>query len=149
MPVYATNKKARFDYDIRQTFEAGISLSGQEVKSARGGHISLSGSYVVIHGDQPYLLNARISPYPYAGHLEGYEPERSRILLLKQSEIDYIKRKTDAEGLTIVPLSVYTKGPKIKIEIALGKGKKKYDKRETIKNRENEREVKRKIKYNE
>lgn len=146
MPTYATNKKARFDYEILQTFEAGISLTGQEVKSVRGGHITLTGAYVITHGNKPYLLNARISPYPFAGHLEGYDPERSRGLLLKQSEIDYIKGKTEAEGLTIVPLSVYTKGPKIKIEIALAKGKKKYDKRETIKKRETDREIRRNLK---
>ncbi len=141
MPTYASNKKARFDYDILETLEAGIVLSGPEVKSVRGNHISLTGSYVSLHNQELYLLNVHIAPYPFAGRQEGYDPTKSRKLLLKSSEIAYLGGKLAEKGLTIVPLSVYTKGRHIKVEIGLARGKKHYDKRESIKKREVNREI--------
>ncbi|MFH1947287.1 MAG: SsrA-binding protein SmpB [Candidatus Magasanikbacteria bacterium] len=145
---YAINKKAKYDYEILDTLEAGLVLEGQEVKSVRTGHISLKGSFVNIHGDEAFLVNAHIPKYKFAGTAIDYDPDRSRKLLLKRKEIDYLKGKSLEKGLTIIPLSVYNKGRHIKIEIGIGKGKKKYDKRETIKKREVKRELSRKMKEN-
>ena len=147
MPTYAVNKKARFEYEILETLEAGLMLSGPEVKSVRGGHIRLSGAYVTFHGTSASLLNAHIAPYPYAQQ-EGYDPTHSRRLLLKSQEINNLRGKLTEKGLTIIPLSVYTKGDKIKVEIGLGKGKKAFDKRESIKNKDQKREIARKIRQN-
>lgn len=146
MPVYAKNKKAAFDYDILDTLEAGLVLTGQEVKSIRGGHAKLSGSYVTFHKNKPVLTNAHISKYRHAGVLPDYDPERPRALLLQQKQIDYLRGKSQEKGLTIVPLLLYTKGPHIKVEIGIGRGKKRYDKRRTIKERETKREIARTIK---
>lgn len=141
------NKKAYFDYEILETFEAGVVLSGQEVKAVKNNQINLKGSYVVIKNGEAFLLNAHISPYKKAGILKDYNPERSRKLLLNKKELKHLIGKSQEKGLTILPLKVYTKGRgKIKIEIGIGKGKKKYEKRETIKKREVEREIKQKLK---
>lgn len=148
MPTYATNKRVRFDYDILETVEAGLVLSGPEVKSVRGKQINLKGSYVAFTDRAAWLKLAHISPYRYAGTLTDYDPIRPRKLLLSKKEIAYLKGKTTEAGLTIVPLSVYTKGRHIKVELALVRGKKKYDKRASIKRREVEREIQRKIKEN-
>ena len=148
MPTYAINKKAKFDYEILDTLEAGLVLTGQKVKSIRTGHINLKSGFISIYGDNAYLTNVHISKYKYAGQLKDYEPERSRKLLLKAKELAYLRGKSQEKGLTIVPLSVYTKGPHIKVEIGIGRGKKKYDKRRTIKDRETKREVERKMKGN-
>lgn len=147
MPTLATNKKARFDYEILETFEAGIVLSGQEVKSARNGQISLSGAYVVIDRQlHMQLLNASISAYKMAGPLPDYDPNHSRKLLLHKKEIEYLAGKIQQAGLTLIPLSLYTKHSKIKVEIGLARGKKKYDKRETIRDREDKRQISRLLK---
>lgn len=145
MPTYAVNKKARFEYEILETFEAGLVLTGAEVKSVRDGNIRLSGSYVTFHHNSASLLNGHISPYKHAQQ-QDYDPTHSRQLLLKAKEINYLRGKLSEKGLTIVPLSVYTKRNKIKIEIGLGKGKKTFDKRETIKKRDADREIKQKMK---
>ncbi len=141
MPALATNKKARFDYEILETYEAGLVLTGGEVKSIRAGHVKLSGAFVTFHGDTAYLTNAHISAYPFAAPNHKHEPDRSRKLLLKKKEIDYLRGKMQEQGLTIVPLSVYTKKRLLKIEIGVARGKKKFDKRETIKRRDVEREM--------
>ena len=146
MPTYATNKKARFEYEILDTLEAGLVLSGPEVKSIRSGHITLKGSFVTFHRDEANLTNAHISKYKYAGSVTDYVPDRSRKLLLKKKEISYLRGKSQEKGLTIMPLSVYTKGRHIKVEIGIGRGKKKFDKRRTIKDRETKREIARKMK---
>jgi SsrA-binding protein len=146
MATYAQNKKARFEYEILDTFEAGIVLSGQEVKSIRNGNISLKGAFVTFHKDEAMLTNAHISKYRFAGQVEGYNPERSRKLLLNNKEIAYLRGKSQEKGLTIVPLSVYNKGRHIKVEIGVGRGKKKYDKRETIKRRDLNKEIAKKMK---
>lgn len=146
MTPLASNKKANFDYTILQKYEAGIVLSGQEVKSIRSGAARLTGAFVTFHEDTAMLTNAFIPPYKHASHLENYIPDASRRLLLKKREIDYLRGKLQQKGLTIVPLSLYTKGQFIKVEIGLAQGKKTFDKRQTIKKREGKREIARKIK---
>ena len=146
MPVYSTNKKVRFDYEILETLEAGLVLTGNEVKSIRDGGARLAGAFVTFHGSQALLTNAHIPKYKHAGNVMEYDPTHSRVLLLSKKQIDYLRGKTQERGLTIVPLSIYTSGRRIKIEIAVAKGKKTYDKRESIKKRETEREMKRSLK---
>lgn len=147
MPVLATNKKARFDYEILKKFEAGIVLSGQEVKSARQGQTSLKGAYVTIDkNNEVFLLNASIPRYKMAGPLPEYDPTRSRKLLLNKQEIKHLTSKLQQTGLTLVPLSLYTKLSKIKLEIGLAKGKKKFDKRLKIKERDEKRNIKKVLK---
>jgi SsrA-binding protein len=142
----AKNKKALFDYEILEKFQAGLVLSGQEVKSVKNGHMSLKGAYVTFHNSDAYLTNAHITKYKQAGALKDYDPTASRRLLLRKREIRYLQGKSAEKGLTIVPLSVYTKNRFIKVEIAVGRGKKQYDKREAIKKRDTEREIKRSLK---
>jgi SsrA-binding protein len=150
MPSLATNKKAHYDYEILESFEAGIVLSGQETKSAKAGQVSLASAYVVVDSHRnPYLLNATISPYKMAGSLPDYDPSHSRKLLMHRKEIDYLAGKIQQSGLTIIPLSLYTKHNKIKLEIALAKGKKKYDKRQTIRERDDQRQINRILKNNQ
>lgn len=141
MANYAENKTAKFDYEIMETLEAGLVLTGQEVKSIRTGHASLKSGYVTLHGNQVLLINAHIPKYKFAGQTKDYDPERSRPLLLKQKEIDYLKGKTAQTGLTIVPIKLYNSGRHIKLQLAIARGKKKYDKRRTIKDRESKREL--------
>lgn len=148
MSVLAKNKKAYFDYEILEKFEAGISLLGQEVKSIKTGRINLKGSYIVLkqspNKERPevFLIGANIPPYQLKNIHSDYRPQRSRKLLLKKREINYLIGKAKQKGLTMIPLRVYTKKGKIKIEFAIAKGKKKRDKREAIKKREIEREIK-------
>ena len=145
MKTLATNKRARFDYEITETFEAGIKLTGAEVKSVKEGHLSLKGAHAAFTKAGPVLLNAYINPYKPAANA-AYDPERSRPLLLHKREISRLRGKVQEQGLTIVPIRVYTKRNLIKVELGLGKGKKKHDKRESIKKREQEREIRRKLK---
>lgn len=145
MTVLAKNKQAYFDYNIEDQLEAGIVLSGQEVKSVKKGDVSLKGAHVTIHGDEAFLVNAHISPYQYAGQLVGYEPARSRKLLLKRSEISSLFGKYKEQGLAVVPLEFFTKRGLVKVRVGIGRGKKKQDKRETIKKREQDREIRRAI----
>ncbi|MBI2099207.1 SsrA-binding protein SmpB [Candidatus Uhrbacteria bacterium] len=135
----ATNKNASYDYEILERFEAGLILFGHEVKSAKGGGASLKGSYVIIRGNKASLIGSHIARWKPAGVIPGYDPERSRELLLRKKELKYLLGKTAEKGLTAVPLRMYTKSGKIKLEFALARHKKKYEKREKIK----EREVKR------
>ncbi len=146
MKIIAKNKKAYAKYEILKKFEAGISLIGQEVKSIKSGRINLAGTYVVVRAEEVFLIGANIPPYQPKNAPSDYNPERSRKLLLKKSEIKYLIGKIKQKGLTLVPLKVYTKGTKIKLEFAIGKGKKKIDKRESIKKREVEREIRRELK---
>ncbi|MFH1509417.1 MAG: SsrA-binding protein SmpB [bacterium] len=152
MKILAKNRRAKFDYHLKEFFEAGIVLTGQETKSTKGGNISLKGSYVTLHPVkgkpgymEAFLLNAHISPYKHAGELPDYDPVRTRKLLLKKAEIRKLIGKKQAEGLTIVPTKVYTKRRKIKVEIALARGKKQYDKREGIKQRQDDRAAEREL----
>lgn len=141
--IYAKNDRAHFDYQILETLEAGLVLSGQEVKSAKKGRVSLRGSYVKILNGQPRLLGAHISPYQPGNVPTDYDPQRTRPLLLKKKEVKYLLGKTTETGITLVPLKIYGKNNLIKLEIGLARGKKKFDKRETIKKREEERKIRR------
>jgi SsrA-binding protein len=135
-----TNKKAYFDYQITDTFEAGINLYGSEVKAVRLGRADLTGSFVRVIGNEAYLVNASILPYQ-SGQVENYEPQRSRKLLLHKKELISLKSKADGANLVLIPVSLYFKHGFIKLEIGLGKGKKQYDKRETIKKRDIKRSL--------
>lgn len=146
MTTYAKNKKALFDYEILETLEAGLVLEGHEVKSVRGGQMNLKGSFVGFHDKGAWLTNSHISRYKNAGILEGYDPDRSRKLLLKQREIAYLQGKSQEKGLTIVPISVYTRGRHIKVELAVARGKKTHDKKRVKKERDIEREARQTIK---
>jgi len=146
MPTLAYNKRAKFDYDISQTFEAGLVLFGQEVKSVKTGHVSLKGAFVTVKAGnlklpELYLINAHIPAYKHASKLDGYDPYRSRKLLLKKKEINYLIGKKQEQGLTLVPIKIYTKRSLLKLEFGIGKGRKKYDKRDVIKQRESDRKL--------
>ena len=148
---YAINKKAKFDYDILEVYEAGLVLFGHEVKSIKQGHISLKGAFVTIKSTSKkipelYLINAHVSLYKQAGIVKGYDPDRSRKLLLKKSEIKHLIGKKKEQGLTLVPLELYNKRGFIKLKFGIGKGRKKVDKRELIKKRELDIKMKRMIK---
>jgi SsrA-binding protein len=146
MRVLAENKKARFDYQITDKFEAGVSLIGQEVKSLKTRGTNLAGSYVVIKNNELFWVGAKIPPYQPKNAPADYNPERFRKLLLKKQEIKHLIGKSNEKGLTFVPLRVYTKGGKIKLEFGIAKGRKKFDKRELIKKRETEREMRNELK---
>ena len=145
MPVIVTNKRAYFDYQILETYEAGIELKGFEVKAIKSGRINLAGSYVVIRNHQVWLLNVDIPPYQSKNTPADYDSKRTRRLLLNKSEIKSLIGRTQEKGLTLIPLKVYTKGKsrRIKIEIGLAKSRKKADKRELIKKRNIEADIRR------
>jgi SsrA-binding protein len=138
--LIASNKKAFHDYFILQKVEAGLALTGTEVKSLRDGKANIKDSYVIFKSGEAFLFNAHISPYSH-GNLQNHEPERSRKLLLHRREIEKLSEQVVAKGLTVVPLRLYFKGSKVKAEIAVVRGKKLYDKRETEKRREADREA--------
>ena len=140
------NKKVRLNYEILEQFEAGIELFGFEVKSLRGHHGSLDGAYVTIRGAEAYSVGIHIPPYQVANTPESYDPLRIRRLLLHKKEITKLSGVEGQKGLTIVPLSVYNKGTNIKVSIAIVKGKKKHDKRESLKKREAMRDINRTLK---
>lgn len=137
----AVNRRAQYDYEILQTYEAGIELHGFEVKAVKMGRMTLAGAFAVIRVGEAWLLNASIPPYQQKNTPEGYDPSRSRRLLLHKKEIKELIGSSIQKGLTIVPLRVYSKRNRVKILIGLGRHKKKGDKRETIKKREAEREI--------
>lgn len=152
MDVLVKNRKALFNYEILEKFKAGIVLQGQEVKSIKTGRMSLRGSFVVLKrsasGEHPelFLIGANIPAYQPKNAPGDYEPQRARKLLLTKAEIKQIIGKARQKGLTMVPLKVYTEKGKIKLDFAIVRGKKKTDKREVIKKREAEREIKRALK---
>ncbi len=146
MSSLAGNKRARFDFDILETFEAGLALLGTEVKAIRAGKAKLEGSYVVVRGGEAFLVGASIAAFQPINTAKSYDPERSRKLLLSQKELALIHRQTEQAHLTAVPLSLYSKGGKIKLELALARGKKQADKRESIKSRDVKREIDRTLK---
>ena len=143
---YAENRKARFNYEILEKYETGIELLGTEVKSVRGGQMSLEGAFVIVRGGEAFLINANIPPFQIKNAPKDYDPLRNRKLLLTKKELDTLAGSEKNKSLTIVPISVYNKGRKIKLEIALVKGKKKFDKRETLKKRDTDREIRREYK---
>ncbi len=134
------NRKAIYDYEILDRIEAGVHLTGAEVKSLKGGHASMDGAFVRLMGSEAYLVNAQIFPYLYA-RPEGYDPKRTRKLLLHKKQIVSLKSKLESTNLTLVPLSWYTKGPLIKLEVGLARGKKQYEKREAKKREDQKREL--------
>jgi SsrA-binding protein len=146
MGVLAINKRANFDYFLLDQYEAGLVLNGQEVKSVRSGQVSLKESFVTLKGTELYLTNAYIAPYKQAGAKLINDPTRARKLLLKKSEIRQLIGKVRTEGLTLVPLRLYTKKRLLKLSFAVGKGKKKFDKREDIAKREAKRNIERALK---
>jgi len=145
MPSLAQNKKAGFDYEILDKYEAGLVLHGHEVKAARAGQINLRGSFISLRTrngkTELYLIGAQISPYKQAGPMPDYNQTRERKLLLKRGEINQLLGKKQTEGLTLVPLKIYTNHSFLKLEFAVARGKKKYDKREAIKKREIDRNL--------
>ncbi|MBI3633815.1 MAG: SsrA-binding protein SmpB [Candidatus Vogelbacteria bacterium] len=140
------NKKIRLKYEILEKYEAGIELLGFEVKVVKGGSGSLDGSYVIIRGGEAYLINVNIPPYQVGNTPKDYDPRRNRRLLLTKKEIEELATATDHKGLTIVPLAMYNKGRKIKVSIGIGRGLKKYDKRDVLKKRATQRDIERTLK---
>lgn len=146
MENLAENRKARFDYEILDTYEAGISLTGPEVKSAREGKVQLGGSHVLLKPKGAFLFNAIIQPYQPNNPTAAADPTRTRPLLLTKKELNSLLSKVKERGLTVVPLALYTKGRRVKLSIALVKHKKAHDKREAIRKRETSREMRRTLK---
>jgi SsrA-binding protein len=142
----ATNRRARFDYEITETFEAGVVLVGSEVKSLRNGRADLKDSYAAVKDGEMWLYGLRISPYEFAPE-GGHDPDRDRKLLLHREEIAKIGSKLAERGLTLVPTRLYFKDGKAKVELGLGKGKSKYDKRETLKRKQADREMDRAMRH--
>jgi SsrA-binding protein len=140
------NRQAYFLYEILETYEAGISLLGTEVKSIRAGRINLKDGYILIRNNEALLTNVHISPYQASGSYFNHDPLRTRKLLLHRQEINKLIGKVQEKGLTLVPIKMYFKGSLIKVEIGLGKGKKLHDKRETVKRRDDQREMSRAMK---
>lgn len=145
MSLLIENRKARFEYEIRATLYAGIVLLGAEVKSVRGKHGSLAGSYVKIVGNEAWLLNAQISPYAYADNRD-YDPKRTRKLLLRRSEIVQLQVESDRKGTVLVPLTIEAQGRHLKLKIGIGRGKKQYEKKAVLKERAAKRELDREFK---
>jgi len=145
MKIIAKNKKAYHEYDILETFEAGIALQGTEVKSVKNGQINLRDAYVKIKNEEALLINCHIAHYEQ-GNRANHEETRTRKLLLHKKEILKLLSKVNEQGLSIIPLKIYLKGNYVKLEIGLARGKKKYDKRETLKRKEQEREAQRALK---
>lgn len=137
------NKKARFDYEIMETLEAGIELTGFEVKSLKNNQGSLEGAYVIVRGGEAYIMGMLIPPYQEKNTPADYDPRRNRRLLLTKEEIAQLADVDAGKGLTIVPISIYNKSNLLKVSVALVRGKKKYDKRESIKKRETDRTIRR------
>ena len=142
MKIVCQNKKAYHDYSIEETIEAGIQLLGTEVKSLREGKSNLKDSYVIIKNAEVFLLNCHISPYSH-GNIMNHDPLRTRKLLLHEREIQRLKGMSQQKGYTLVPLKIYFKGPYAKVEVGLAKGKKLYEKRDTIREREAKRTIER------
>jgi SsrA-binding protein len=145
MSILIENKKAGFNYHITEKMEAGLVLTGQEVKSLRERKGSLFGSYLSIKDNECYLLGCNIPPYQPKNTPSSYNSKKERKLLLKRKEIDYLLGRTKEKGITLIPLKIYTKKNLLKLEFGIAKGKKKYDKRGAIKKREIERSIRRVI----
>ncbi len=142
--VVASNRKARHDYLIEDKFEAGIALTGSEIKSIRSGQVSLQESYALVRDGELWLLNAHIAPYKQASYT-NHEPRRERKLLMHRREINRLEGKLQEKGLTLVPLQLYLKNSRVKLELGLGRGKKSFDKRQTIRERDDRRQIERAI----
>lgn len=145
--VVATNRKARFEYFLLDTMEAGIALQGSEIKSIRLGQISLAEAYVEVDGQEAWLVDAHVAPYEQSGKFFNHEPRRPRKLLLHRDEIRKLWDAVRQKGVTVVPIRVYLKQGRAKVEIAIAKGKKLYDKRQAIAKRDAEREMQQRKEY--
>jgi SsrA-binding protein len=145
MPSYTFNRKALFGYSIDESVEAGIVLSGHEVKSVRGGNVNLAGAYVTIRNGEAFLRNAHIGKYKHAGELPGYDENRERKLLLKKPEIFRLQDRASEKGVSLIPLELYTTKKRIKLKIAIAKGKQQQDKRDSIRKREVKRTLDRAV----
>lgn len=142
MKILAINKRAKFDYDLLETYEAGLALTGPEVKSAKAGSVQMKGSFLDVRGDQLWLKNMHISKYPPAASAQKeYDPERDRTVLVHKRELKRLIGKRKMEGMTLVPVCLYVKHNLVKLEFAVARGKKKYEKREAIKKRDVERHL--------
>ena len=140
----ATNRRARHEYQILESFECGLVLHGYEVKSIREGRVSISDAYGMVKGSEAFVENMHVTPYSH-GDLRVIDPLRTRKLLLRRKQIDYLLGKTKERGLALVPLKLYFKGPRVKLEIGIGRGKKLYDKRHDIAERESRRDIERAV----
>lgn len=140
-----TNKQARRLYEILETFEAGISLLGSEVKSLRGGHVSFKDGYIAFHDGSAFLVGVHIAPYEQTGPYDQHDPERRRRLLLHKREIEVLQSKVDQKGLTVVPLKMYMSKGKIKLQIGLGRGKNVHSKKQDLKDRDIARDTARQL----
>ncbi len=146
MPTFTENRKARFNYEILETYEAGIELFGYEVKSIKAGRATLDGIHAIVRGGEVYIVGMDIPPYQPKNTPPFYDSKRTRRLLLNKKEIQELEKSGETKGLTLVPLSLYSKGARVKLSLAVARGKKKFDKRETIKKRDTDREIRREMK---
>lgn len=142
--IVSTNRRARHEYHILETFECGLVLHGYEVKSIREGRVNIQDAYGTVRGNEAFIENMHVTPYSH-GDLRVIDPLRTRKLLLKRKEIDYLLGKTRERGLTLVPLKVYFKGPHVKLEVGVARGKKLYDKREDMAERDARRDIERAV----
>jgi SsrA-binding protein len=140
--IYAENRRATFDYEILERFEAGLALLGSEVKSIQAGKVTIAGGFVIFRGDIPYLVGCDIPAYQPINMPGAYDPERARALLLHKKEVVHLQSEVHEKKLTIVPIKVYNKGSRIKVELGLGKHKNSRDKREALKKKEDRRQAK-------
>ncbi len=145
MKVVATNRRARHDYEVLETIEAGMALVGTEVKSLRAGHVQLKDSYARIEGGEVWLVGVHVAPYAQADGFGGHDPERPRKLLLHRPEIDRLTGRTQQQSLTLVPLSIYFRDGRAKVELALARGRKQHDRRQAIAERDALREAERAV----
>ncbi len=146
MAIFTENRKAYFNYKIEESFEAGIELLGNEVKSIRKGQANLTSAFCIIRGGEAYIIGLHIPPYQPNNTDPSYDPDRSRKLLLSKKEIKRLADKENTKGLTLIPLSLYSKKRRIKVSVAVARGKKSFDKREVIKKRDLDREIRREYK---
>lgn len=142
----ATNRRARYDYEIFDTYEAGLVLLGSEVKSLREGRANLKDAYAIVKDGEMFLIGCHISPYPFARG-GGHEPDRTRKLLLNRHEIDRIRTQIDERGRTVIPIKMYFKDGRAKLELGIARGKDRFDKRETLKRKQADREMERAMRY--
>lgn len=147
MTTVAENKKAYFEYEVLEKFEAGIRLYGFEVKAIKQGKANLTGSFVLIKNNEAFIINMNVSPYQAKNTPKWYEPQRTRKLLLKRKEIDYLNGLSSQKRLTLIPLRIFTKDAKIKLEFGVARKKKKAEKREILRERAIKREIQRELKY--
>lgn len=146
MPTLAVNKRARFDYDLKDEFEGGLMLTGPEVKAAKNGSIHMKGAFMSIQNGELWVKNMHIGRYAPAGKQEEYDPTRSRKVLIRAPQIKQLIGKSQQNGLTIVPIRVYTKGAFVKIAFALARGKKKHEKRDAMKKRDVQKQIREEMK---